>query len=157
MRGNITQQFPVLWTALVVLCLTGTVLSERDSAVCHADEPASATENRPTDINPSPLVTAESAAPADRADTAEQVDAEREHKAQVREQLRRGFAILLVLVLLAVFVMMMFLLWGIRLRRRLRKPLPAIHKGDELWFLKPATQKPDDNPPEMPPTNPNAG
>ncbi|MBI5757774.1 MAG: hypothetical protein HZA46_04575 [Planctomycetales bacterium] len=157
MRGNVAQQFPVRWAAIVVLCLTGTDLSERDSAVCRADEPASAAKTRSADTTASPLVTTESGASADPAETAEQAVAEREHKAQIREELRRGFAILLVLVLLAVFVMMMFLLWGIRLRRRLRKPLPAIHKGDELWFLKPATQKPDDNPPEMPPTNPNGG
>ena len=168
MRGNRSQQFPVSLVFAVAFCLAWTALGERFLVVCCADESAPPIETQPAESKARPLVSTESAVPADQPvaptqapgvadEKIESAVAEREHKAQLRQQLQRGFAILLVLVLLAVFVMTMFLLWGIRLRRRLRKPLPAIHKGDELWFLKPATQKPDDNPPDTPQTNPNGG
>ena len=151
------QQFLVRFVTGVALCLAWVTLADRFSETSHADEPASVTDSQPTDTNEPPLVTTELPVPADHGsvsdqevgaadESPEQTVAERTRKARLREQLRRGFAILLVLVLLAVFVIMLFLLWGIRLRRRLRKPFPVIHKGDELWFLKPATQKPDDHP-----------
>lgn len=118
------------------------------------DETRSAIEHRGTEANSSEAgATAGADLDAETGLRAE-TPAERERREQIRQQLRRAFAVLFVLCLLSVFVSVMFLLWTVRLRRRLRQPLPTVHKGDELWFLKPARPKSDENPSTAPSANP---
>ena len=48
------------------------------------------------------------------------------------------------IIVVGTFLLLVVVLWGNRTRRLARKPLPAVARRDELWFLKP---KPPVDPP----------
>lgn len=161
-----SQHVAAIIALLLAVQFTPQLFASDESATSEGQPRANAKHSESTALheNGTPRLGAEDQSDPPPADS----PAERERKEQIRQQVRRGFQVLLVLVLLAVLVSVMFLLWGMRLRRQLRQPLPPVHKGDELWFLKPAHPKPDDHrsdtptdspspPADEPPENPNAG
>ena len=54
-----------------------------------------------------------------------------------------GVVLLAGVAILGVFLMAMVLVWGNRVRRMTRRPLPTQCRGDELWYLRPKKQLPN--------------
>ena len=53
--------------------------------------------------------------------------------------------LLVAVTVLAVSMLILVMLWGVRVRRQIRKPLPAIKPTDPLWYLK-AKKPPEGEP-----------
>jgi hypothetical protein len=85
--------------------------------------------------------------PAVFAETAPTGGAEfREPGAAAEPERLLGLAIylLVVIAILTVSLLIILMLWGVRVRRQVRKPLSPVHPPDPLWYLKtkkhPATE-----------------
>ncbi len=44
--------------------------------------------------------------------------------------------LLVIVIVLSVSLLIVMMLWGVRVRREVRKPLPALRPSDPLWYLK---------------------
>ncbi|MBS0264386.1 MAG: hypothetical protein JSS02_20795 [Planctomycetes bacterium] len=62
--------------------------------------------------------------------------------------LKQALLMLLGIILSGILLLLFAILWGNRARRLARKPLPAVSKPDELWFLKPKPDAAQDHPPD---------
>lgn len=119
--GQFLRRAPVVAVWLWV-CLAGAlpILSAEDS---HADQPADASANRTSSSG-------HRLAP----------------DAQAKKQaLSLGFIMLACIIVGGTFLLTLVVIWGNRMRRLARSPLPPVSKRDELWFLKPKKDS-DENP-----------
>lgn len=67
-----------------------------------------------------------------------------------REQRRRvaqaAGHLVLLLALTGALALVLLVLWGFRVRRQIRRPLPHVSATDDLWYLRPARHRPAASP-----------
>lgn len=68
------------------------------------------------------------------------------HDTEARERARQlGVVMLGGIVIIGIALLAFVLIWGNRVRRTAREPLPPVARVNEMWFLKPPKkQGPDD-------------
>lgn len=68
-------------------------------------------------------------------------------KAEQRRQALAGLLALAGIAIAGIGLATVTILWGARLRRETRKPMPPTAPRDDLWFLRPPKSLPEDSPP----------
>ncbi len=69
-----------------------------------------------------------------------------EEKELVKERdLKIAFILLSGIIFIGGFAILILIIWGYRVRRVIREPLPHCQKVDPLWFLKSTTQDQEEN------------
>lgn len=90
-------------------------------------------------IAPFALYADDSESSAAEAKSAEELEGDADESLQKKENHKKAAAGMMVLVgiaLAGVGLLLIIILWGNRLRRISRRPLPSAERGDELFYLK---------------------
>ena len=106
-----------------------TVTEQTDDGV---DEPADAITKSSSDSDPESAEITDSALPM-----ADEQDAERERlRESARKSAMAGLLVLSLICIVFLILIILVALWARRIRMLTRQPLPEIHPGDPLWYLR---------------------
>jgi hypothetical protein len=85
-------------------------------------------------------------------DQLEQEISQEEKELAKERDLKIAFILLSGIIFIGGFAILLLIIWGYRVRRVIREPLPHCQKVDPLWFLKSTTQDQEENEEGPPPS-----